>query len=124
MTPDTSADTDARTPSSAWQRFIDHESAGGLVLGAAALVALLLSNSPWAPHYFALIQMPGELRIGGDALVLAKPLVVWVNDLWMAVFFFLVGLEISASGRRVSWPIAGRPCCRWWRHLAAWQRRL
>jgi NhaA family Na+:H+ antiporter len=40
-------------------------------------------------------QIPGEVRIGGDWLVLAKPLQVWVNDLWMAVFFFLVGLEIK-----------------------------
>lgn len=79
----------------AWQRFFAHESAGGLVLGVAALAALLLSNSPWASHYFAWIHMPGEVRIGGDALVLAKPLLVWVNDLWMAVFFFLVGLEIK-----------------------------
>lgn len=84
-----------RDPASAWQRFIHHESTGGLILAAAALVALALSNSPWAAHYFALIQMPGEMRIGGDALVLSKPLLVWVNDLWMAVFFFLVGLEIK-----------------------------
>jgi NhaA family Na+:H+ antiporter len=41
------------------------------------------------------LQFPAEIRIGGDALVLAKPMIVWVNDLWMAVFFFLVGLEIK-----------------------------
>lgn len=92
---DKASDPAHRDPASAWQRFIHHESTGGLILAAAALVALVLSNSPWAPHYFALIQMPGEVRIGGDALVLAKPLLVWVNDLWMAVFFFLVGLEIK-----------------------------
>ncbi len=95
MKPDTTAGSNARSPSPAWQRFIQHESSGGLVLGAAALAALLLSNSPWARHYFEWIQMRGEVRIGGDALVLAKPLMVWVNDLWMAVFFFLVGLEIK-----------------------------
>lgn len=102
MRPDTAVDAtaNAHVPSSAWQRFVEHESAGGLVLGAAALVALLLSNSPWAPHYFALIRMPGEVRIGGDALVLAKPLLVWVNDLWMAVFFFLVGLEIKREWKQ------------------------
>jgi NhaA family Na+:H+ antiporter len=83
-----------------WQRWLAHESSGGLILGVAALAALLLSNSPWAPHYFALVNMPGEVRIGGDALVLAKPLVVWVNDLWMAVFFFLVGLEIKREWTR------------------------
>lgn len=90
---DTGSDAGRTTP--AWLRFFEHESSGGLVLGAAALAALLLSNSPWAPHYYAWIQLPGEVRIGGDALVLAKPLLVWVNDLWMAVFFFLVGLEIK-----------------------------
>lgn len=41
------------------------------------------------------MSFPGEVRIGGDALVLSKPLILWVNDLWMAVFFFLVGLEIK-----------------------------
>ncbi|MFO1220881.1 MAG: Na+/H+ antiporter NhaA [Burkholderiaceae bacterium] len=90
----TDSDTDSPT-TPAWLRFIAHESAGGLALGAAALLAIALANSPWQAWYFAFVQLPGELRIGGDALVLAKPLVVWVNDLWMAVFFFLVGLEIK-----------------------------
>ncbi len=71
------------------------ESAGGLVLAAAAVLALIVSNSPWSGHYESLLNLPGELRIGGDALVLAKPLLIWVNDLWMAVFFFVVGLEIK-----------------------------
>lgn len=81
----------------ALKRFLGHESAGGVVLGLAALAALVVSNSAWAPAYEAFRQLPGELRIGSgaNALVLAKPLLVWVNDLWMAVFFFLVGLEIK-----------------------------
>lgn len=65
------------------------------MLGIAAVAALVLSNSAWAPAYFRWLSTPGELRIGTDALVLSKPLLVWVNDLWMAVFFFLVGLEIK-----------------------------
>ncbi len=77
------------------RRFIDSESAGGMVLAVTALLALIISNSPWSGVYEAFVQMPGEVRIGGDWLVLAKPLLVWVNDLWMAVFFFLVGLEIK-----------------------------
>jgi len=77
------------------RRFIQSESAGGVVLGLAALAALIAANSPLAAAYQAFVTLPGEVRIGGDALVLAKPLVVWVNDLWMAVFFFLVGLEIK-----------------------------
>lgn len=77
------------------RQFIQSESAGGIVLAAAALLALLVSNSPLAPWYEAFVHLPGEVRIGGDWLVLSKPLVIWVNDLWMAVFFFLVGLEIK-----------------------------
>ena len=78
----------------ALRNFLASESAGGITLGLAAMLALVISNSPWASAYEAFIQAPGELRLG-TALVLAKPLVVWVNDLWMAVFFFLVGLEIK-----------------------------
>lgn len=75
--------------------FIHSQSLGGIVLALAAAAALILSNSPWSHTYERFLQMPGELRIGGDVLVLSKPLLVWVNDLWMAVFFFLVGLEIK-----------------------------
>ena len=85
----------ASRPASAFARFFAHESAGGVVLEAAALAALAVSNSAWGDAYRALLALPGEVRIGGDALVLAKPLLVWVNDLWMALFFFLVGLEIK-----------------------------
>jgi Na+:H+ antiporter, NhaA family len=66
-----------------------------MVLAVAAVAALAISNSPWRGVYEAWLAMPGELRVGQDFLVLSKPLVVWVNDLWMAVFFFLVGLEIK-----------------------------
>ncbi len=75
--------------------FIHSQSLGGIVLALAAAAAFILSNSPWSGSYERFLQMPGELRIGGDVLVLSKPLLVWVNDLWMAVFFFLVGLEIK-----------------------------
>jgi NhaA family Na+:H+ antiporter len=78
----------------AFMRFFAHESAGGVVLGIAALAALIVSNSPLAAWYAAFLQTPGELVVG-KTLVLEKPLLVWVNDLWMAVFFFLVGLEIK-----------------------------
>ena len=79
----------------AWRRLATGETAGGLALALAALLALMLSNSPWGDAYHRLLASPGEVRIGGDLLLLSKPLVVWVNDLWMAVFFFLVGLEIK-----------------------------
>jgi NhaA family Na+:H+ antiporter len=77
------------------RRFIASESAGGVVLALAAAVALIVSNSSLGPLYRQFVELPGEVRIGGDWLVLSKPLLLWVNDLWMAVFFFLVGLEIK-----------------------------
>jgi Na+:H+ antiporter, NhaA family len=75
-------------------RFFAHESAGGIVLAIAALAALVISNSPWAAWYETFLRVPGSVVVG-QTLVLEKPLLVWVNDLWMAVFFFLVGLEIK-----------------------------
>lgn len=75
--------------------FVNAQSIGGVLLALAALVALILSNSPWAESYLMLLQYPVEIRLGGDALVLVKPMIIWINDLWMAVFFFLVGLEIK-----------------------------
>ena len=76
-------------------QFIHSQSMGGVVLALAALLALVISNSPWSAAYNAFRDWPGELRVGGNWLVLSKSLVHWVNDLWMAVFFFLVGLEIK-----------------------------
>ena len=76
-------------------QFIHSQSMGGVVLALAAVLALLISNSPWTGGYMAFRDWPGELRVGGDWLVLSKSLLHWVNDLWMAVFFFLVGLEIK-----------------------------
>jgi Na+:H+ antiporter, NhaA family len=68
--------------------------AGGLALALAAAAALLVSNSPWGEAYDRFIHLPGEVRIG-DWLHLSKPMLLWVNDFWMAVFFFHVGLEIK-----------------------------
>jgi NhaA family Na+:H+ antiporter len=77
------------------RRFIASESAGGVVLALAAVVALIVSNSSLGPLYRQFVGMQGEVRIANDWIVLSKPLLLWVNDLWMAVFFFLVGLEIK-----------------------------
>ena len=76
-----------------WRRFLALESAAGIVLALAALAALLISNSPLQGLYESVLRTVGEVRVGDFSL--AKPVVVWVNDLWMAVFFFLVGLEIK-----------------------------
>ena len=75
---------------SSLRRFIASESTGGVVLALAAAAALIVSNSGLAPLYRQFVELHGEVRVGGDWLVLSKPLLVWVNDLWMAVFFFLV----------------------------------
>eukprot|EP01030_Chromulinospumella_sphaerica_P008595 gene8595-8407_t len=66
-----------------------------MILALAAVAALLISNSPWGEWYRFFLNIPGQVVIGEQALVLSKPLILWVNDLWMAVFFFLVGLEIK-----------------------------
>ena len=88
--------TDTAPPgtSPAFLRFFAHESAGGIVLAVAAALALFISNSTWQPLYEGWVQAPVQVSLG-DWLVLKKPAVVWVNDLWMAVFFLLVGLEIK-----------------------------
>jgi NhaA family Na+:H+ antiporter len=84
----------------AWQRvgeqlraFIRLESAAGLVLMGAAVLGLVIDNSPLRAAYDALLSLEGEVRIG--AVAVEKPVLLWVNDLWMAVFFFLVSMEIK-----------------------------
>ncbi len=76
-----------------FEEFVRGESAGGITLIAAALLAFAWANSPFAPGYFALQETPFGIGIGGFGL--EKPLLLWVNDGLMAVFFFLVGLEIK-----------------------------
>jgi Na+:H+ antiporter, NhaA family len=76
-------------------QFINSQSLSGVVLALAAALALVVSNSPWSEAYQRFVELPGELRLGSDTLLLSKTLLHWVNDLWMAVFFFLVGLEIK-----------------------------
>lgn len=69
------------------------EAAGGLLLVAAATLAIIIANSPLSPYYDMLLSITGELRI--EDFSVAKPALLWINDLWMAVFFFLVGLELK-----------------------------
>ncbi|MEW5757458.1 MAG: Na+/H+ antiporter NhaA [Pseudomonadota bacterium] len=76
-----------------FEEFIHHQSASGLLLMACALVALLLANSFLAQAYAHVLHLPLGLNIGGWEL--EKPLHHWINDGLMALFFFVVGLEIK-----------------------------
>ncbi|MCO6415688.1 Na+/H+ antiporter NhaA [Siccirubricoccus sp. KC 17139] len=87
---------------SALRRFLEGQSSAGLVLMAAAALALLIANSPLGPNYEALLHAyVGPLSIGH-----------WINDGLMAVFFLLVGLEIKREmlvGQLSSWPRRALP---------------
>jgi NhaA family Na+:H+ antiporter len=74
--------------------FAKQASAGGIVLLACAVVALLWANSPLSEYYFRLWSIPVEVRFG-NLVDIDKPLLLWINDSLMAVFFFLVGMEIK-----------------------------
>ena len=73
-----------------FKTFFDHEAAAGLVLMAVAIAALLVRNSPLAGAYEALLHLPVAVQAG--SLQIAKPLLLWVNDGLMEVFFFLAHL--------------------------------
>jgi NhaA family Na+:H+ antiporter len=75
------------------REFLKLESAAGFMLVAAAAIALVASNSPLSSAYDSLLSTRLEIRLGD--LALAKPLLLWVNEGLMAIFFFLVGLEIK-----------------------------
>ncbi|WP_427306124.1 Na+/H+ antiporter NhaA [Cupriavidus sp. H39] len=73
--------------------FIKLESAGGLLLIAAAIFALVCSNSPLQQTYDNLLNLPVQIVVGTFSI--AKPLLLWINDGLMAIFFLLIGLEVK-----------------------------
>lgn len=77
-------------------RFLRLESSAGIFLMFAALLAVVLANTPLKSYYALLIDTPVEIRIG--ALEIAKPLLLWINDGLMAVFFFSGWAGIEAGG--------------------------
>ena len=81
------------TKTSAIREFLQLEAASGILLVAAGLLAVIAANSPLSAWYTALLDLPLRIQLGG--LELHKPLLLWVNDLLMAIFFVLVGLEIK-----------------------------
>jgi NhaA family Na+:H+ antiporter len=95
-----------------FQEFFQAESASGIVLLACAAVAMVWANSPWAESYFHLWE--SHLVVSGGPIDLDYSLHYWINDGLMAVFFFMVGLEIKrevlvgelASPKQAALPIA------------------
>jgi Na+:H+ antiporter, NhaA family len=78
---------------STFTRFFQMEAASGLLLIAAAALALIINNSPLAWLYNGLLDVPVVAQVG--ALKIAKPLLLWINDGLMALFFLLIGLEVK-----------------------------
>ena len=74
-------------------RFLELESASGLLLIAAGIIAMSINNSPLSYLYNGLLDVPVAVQFG--ALKIAKPLLLWINDGLMAVFFLLIGLEVK-----------------------------
>ncbi|MFC7397526.1 Na+/H+ antiporter NhaA [Chelatococcus sp. GCM10030263] len=82
---------------SAFRKLLSSQASGGLVLMAAAVLALVVANSPAAPAYFSVLK----------TYVLGLSVLHWINDGLMAVFFLLVGLEIKrefVDGQLSTWP--------------------
>ncbi len=73
--------------------FLALESASGILLMGSAVLAMVCANTSLLPWYELLLTTPVEIRVG--ALEVAKPLLLWINDGLMAIFFFLVGLELK-----------------------------
>jgi NhaA family Na+:H+ antiporter len=95
-----------------FERFFKTEALSGLLLLASAIAALAVANSPWGDHYEHLWHVPLSVGLSGHALTLTVH--GWINDVLMAVFFLLVGLEIKreliggelSSRRQAALPIA------------------
>lgn len=77
----------------ALQEFIAQETSAGIILFFAAMAAMVAINSALNPYYLAFLNIPVAVQFG--ALEIAKPLSLWINDGLMAIFFFLVGLEVK-----------------------------
>lgn len=81
------------TPLEALRRFFALEASGGILLVIAAAVAIAAANSPLASAYDALLSVRVSITV--DTMGIDKPLLLWINDGLMALFFFLVGLELK-----------------------------
>ncbi len=75
------------------KKFLKLEAASGIILIMAAMLAMILANTALAGGYQAFLDTPVQVRIA--ALDINKPLLLWINDGFMAIFFLLVGLEVK-----------------------------
>jgi NhaA family Na+:H+ antiporter len=73
--------------------FLKLETASGMILVVASVVAMVVANSPLQGLYASLIELPVEVRVG--EFQIAKPMLLWINDGLMALFFLMVGLELK-----------------------------
>jgi len=88
--------TETNLPTRAFNRLLEFfrlEAAGGIMLVAASIIALLVANSLFNPAYQGFLDFP--VHIGVSDFAIKKPLVLWINDGLMAIFFLLVGLELK-----------------------------
>jgi len=75
------------------QSFLKLEAASGILLMFAAVLAMIIANSPLNIYYDLLLDVPVKVAVGNFEI--AKPLLLWINDGLMAMFFLLVGLELK-----------------------------
>jgi Na+:H+ antiporter, NhaA family len=75
------------------QDFLKLEASSGIILMVTAIFAMIIANSPWSVYYDMLLNIPVVIAVG--SFEIAKPLLLWINDGLMALFFFLVGLELK-----------------------------
>ncbi|XPF94574.1 Na+/H+ antiporter NhaA [Colwellia sp. RE-S-Sl-9] len=76
-----------------WKQFIQTDASSGIILVIAAALALVMANSIFSASYNDFLEFPVSITLGTFSI--SKPLVLWVNDGLMAIFFFVVGLEIK-----------------------------
>src|SRR5690554_5760682 len=76
------------------QRFIQQEKSGGLILGISVIIALFLANSPWHHEYHHFFEQKLGFQFNGSTY-LEYSFHHWINDGLMAIFFFVVGLELK-----------------------------
>ena len=77
----------------ALDRFFSHEASGGILLMLSALAAMIVANSALSGLYESVLGAKFSVLINGEGL--SKPLILWINDGLMAIFFFLIGLELK-----------------------------